>query len=508
MATLKRDQYQLFGDSYSILGGSIEIAGTLWIAQTFTPSVSANLNKVTVLLRKSNNPTDLTCAIYAVDGSNKPTGAALASQTIAKASISTDFQLLVFTFSSPASLTIGTMYAVVLKTAGGDDLYATYRWYGITRDNLANGKAWYSTNSGSTWSDGSTNYDFSIVTEMSTAVATPGLDQFSAGGLLGSGDDQVTVTTEYRLQTFTPSVTATMPSIVLGIARRGTQSGSTPGITVAVYAVDGSNNPTGSAISSIESINDTAIPTVANYLTVTFATAPSLTSGVTYAIVITFPGINGTSQGYYVRRVGSVSVYSGGEQKQSTNSGSTWATMTGSRDMLFGTFMLEPTTTTQTVNSDATIKITSTKTINSDAFCGQETVRAVNSNSEVVIVTERTVSSNAFCGEITSQTINSSAGIGATEIKAIQSDAFCGELTSQYATADAHIQITDNKQLLSDAHMLAAISKYLAANSTVIGIISQTISARANISIERSATVTSDATIMIQQPVLKFYVVT
>lgn len=92
------------------------------VGQTFKPSLSGDLSKITFWFEKSTG--DFTCEIFAVDASHFPTGAALATQTVLNASLpsggAADWDL---EFDTPATLEAGTEYAFVLTTATNTAYY-------------------------------------------------------------------------------------------------------------------------------------------------------------------------------------------------------------------------------------------------------------------------------------------------------------------------------------------------------------------------------------------------
>jgi hypothetical protein len=99
---------------------------------------------------------DLYCKIYAVDGSGKPTGAALATSSNAldtSTLIYESFDQFSFNFTG-VSLTIGNSYAVVFDFAAvtfGSGA-AVFSLFGTTIGEYANGTCWVSLDGGSSWS--------------------------------------------------------------------------------------------------------------------------------------------------------------------------------------------------------------------------------------------------------------------------------------------------------------------------------------------------------------------
>lgn len=85
------------------------------VGQTFTPSVSGTLTKISIWLYKTGTVSNVSCYVYAVDGSKHPTGSPLATEVLTHANMisSSDGVETFIEFSSPASLTAGTEYAIV-----------------------------------------------------------------------------------------------------------------------------------------------------------------------------------------------------------------------------------------------------------------------------------------------------------------------------------------------------------------------------------------------------------
>jgi len=511
MPTLKNDQQQI----YCLFNANplTYISGNNWLAQIFTPSVSGNLNKITISVDKIGTPGgDAVVQIRTTSGGT-PTGTVLASQAIIQSSVP-DRGKLVFTFNSPPALTNGTKYAIVFYNddgLGGSPSTTNYYRPGWTSSGLdfyGSGTTSYtSTDGGSTWSAYSSQ-DMAFVTEMDTAPVSPGLDQFSFCKDTG---EFVTSNTTYVAQTFTPSVSAKLKQLKLHVQRIDGQT--TGNVTVHIQGVDGSNKPNGSDLAS-QTIPDTSLPSTGNYpYTFTFSSPPTLTLGTMYAIVVKFPNAANPTARY------SLNVFPAtdadfyatlGREWKSTDSGSTWGNGTygANSDIGFCTFMEEPVTTTKTINSAATIQITINRLLQSDAFCGQETLKTIDSDGKVIIVSTKTIQSDAFCGQESNQTIQSDVSIGTTETKTIQSDAFCGQETIQTIDADGHIKTTSSKTLSSDASVFITTIQTVNALCHILAYISRNISAASAISLAHEETIDSLAVVIVNEPILKLYVVT
>lgn len=483
MATLTRDQLQLKGIYNSFSFFLQDISGNTQLAQTFIPSVTGNLNKVSIVARKTGTPSgDLVIEIRTTSGGS-PTATVLATQNVTVGSV-VDKGITTFTFSSPPALTSGTKYAICVHNAdglGGSPSATNYYSLlvsGSGEDYYGSGiNLYYSSDGGSSWNAQDVT-DFAFATEMSVATAGPGLDQFS---FVSSNGEFITSNTTEIAQTFVPSVNGNLNKIKLHINRIDGQTGGN--VTFEIKAVDGSNKPTGSALAT-QNVTDSSIPSAASNsaLTVTFGTAPTLVSGTTYAIVVSFPNANGSARyNLFVLAGTDANMYTSGRQWKSTDTGSTWGdgVFGANSDMGFATFMDEIATATQTISSNATVQTTSTQTIFSDAFAGQVSTQTVNSNATVGGTSTQTINSGGFVGSTTTQTVNSAATIQAT--------------VTQTVNTDAKVQATSTQNINSNANVLTTTSQYIAANAAI--------------SIPITQTILSGAIIIVNEPVLKLFIV-
>ncbi len=144
-----------------------------WTGQTFIPAVTATLVKVEVQLFCSGctgTTPNLTLSVRATSA-GLPTGADLATATIPGFSSPTGVHYTA-TFGSPATLTSGTQYALILRpntapSAGG------YFWIRSSPSTYANGQRVLSSDSGTTWSADSTR-DFNFKVFLQTGFASSG----------------------------------------------------------------------------------------------------------------------------------------------------------------------------------------------------------------------------------------------------------------------------------------------------------------------------------------------
>jgi hypothetical protein len=144
-----------------------------WTGQTFIPAVTGTLVKADVQLFCSGctgTTPNLTLSVRNTSG-GLPTGADLATATIPGFSNGAGVYYTA-TFGSPASLTSGTQYALVLRPVAAPSL-GGYFWIRSSPSTYANGSRVTSTDSGGTWATDTTR-DFNFRAYMQTGYAASG----------------------------------------------------------------------------------------------------------------------------------------------------------------------------------------------------------------------------------------------------------------------------------------------------------------------------------------------
>jgi len=145
-------------------GGDHDIYGVNLGSQTFTMSTYEDtITRVELLLEEFGNPSgDFRMRIFAVDGSSKPTGSALATETTPATGIGvTVYRWTNFTLSSPLTVTPGTEYAIVVDVVLGDA--SNYvGWVHGNGNTYSDGQAWTSVDSGTTWSSFANDFCFRV----------------------------------------------------------------------------------------------------------------------------------------------------------------------------------------------------------------------------------------------------------------------------------------------------------------------------------------------------------
>ena len=139
--------YQYFettlGDLYQTL------VGTGWGAQTFSPSTSHDIGKVSLYIYKLGTPSAITVSIRDTT-TGAPSGVDKAVGTIAVGDIGTSAAWVDCTFVAPYALVASRQYAIVLRCTGSSGTHQIY-WSYLTTGGYTGGNKDFSVNSGSTW---------------------------------------------------------------------------------------------------------------------------------------------------------------------------------------------------------------------------------------------------------------------------------------------------------------------------------------------------------------------
>lgn len=137
----------------TVLDQSFE-AGTTWFAipsagfaQVVTPGITGSLTSVEVALAKSGSPSEgVSVRITGVSG-GVPTGPDLASTSIPDADIPFTTTWIPVTFTTPASITAGVQFAIIVSTLNTNN---DYKWEYNPTTPYAGGQAFWDPGSG--WS--------------------------------------------------------------------------------------------------------------------------------------------------------------------------------------------------------------------------------------------------------------------------------------------------------------------------------------------------------------------
>ena len=148
MATL----YDHF-DGDTNAGNLIFDAANDWGGQSFTTNVAFSITRVDVYISKGagDNVGNIVVGIYATDDDGHPTGAALATGTIADADIPTVSDWVTCDFGSAANLSDTTKYCIVIhgpSCDGANICYWNYDDDGVGASAFADGDVEWSTTGG------------------------------------------------------------------------------------------------------------------------------------------------------------------------------------------------------------------------------------------------------------------------------------------------------------------------------------------------------------------------
>ncbi|MFQ5762615.1 MAG: choice-of-anchor R domain-containing protein [Candidatus Bathyarchaeia archaeon] len=129
-----------------------DIKDEKWTAQNFVAGLTGTLTKVALYLKKDENPGVLTIEIRDCAGADDPPGSiVLASMTTSDVTSETG-QEYKFTFTSPASVTAGTYYSIVLHEPEGVGDQGKYEWAEYKPSDIyLEGHAWKSKDNGGSW---------------------------------------------------------------------------------------------------------------------------------------------------------------------------------------------------------------------------------------------------------------------------------------------------------------------------------------------------------------------
>ncbi len=150
-ATLLYERYQTGEDA------ALNVYGSNWEAQTFTPAATHDATRINLKLARYGSPGTVTVGIRATSG-GLPSGADLVSTIFDGNALATSapWKLIVITAQS---LLAGTKYGIVVRATGGDvNNYLVWR-ADVTSPTYTGGARCYSSDIGVTWAE-DTSKDF------------------------------------------------------------------------------------------------------------------------------------------------------------------------------------------------------------------------------------------------------------------------------------------------------------------------------------------------------------
>ncbi|CAN5488712.1 hypothetical protein BH10ACT7_BH10ACT7_29710 [soil metagenome] len=297
-----------------------DISAAIWRVQPFTVA-GTTLPELKVWSYKQGTPAGpLEIRVYALDGSNRPTGLALSTSVLTPSEVSTTPGWITVE-PGLTNLTPGGKYGIVLasqKSAAGGGSNA-YGW-GYSDANLYPSHAQsYTTNGGASWTT-EANRSLKFITYTASVV--------DRDGSAGSFTDWASIgASQQRMQTFTTSST-TLTGIDVWTKRPASNAGD---FVVSVYAADSSDNPTGSALWT-SNLYPYLVSASYGWLRV-YPNLTGLTPGGKYALVLSSP----TGSGHYGWAFNDSNPFATGMQKYSVDGGATWVAET-SRDLKIITY--------------------------------------------------------------------------------------------------------------------------------------------------------------------------
>jgi hypothetical protein len=164
----------------SVTNSGFGFNSTTWFGQTFTAGVSGQLTRADVDLFCSactGTTPNITVSIRNATAGDLPTGADLATATIPGFS-SGSGGFFTANFASPATLTAGTKYAIVVRAVSNPSA-GTYAYVISSMSPYVGGRRSASANSGGTWAVGNPSTDIGFKTYMKSGFALSG-NQISA----------------------------------------------------------------------------------------------------------------------------------------------------------------------------------------------------------------------------------------------------------------------------------------------------------------------------------------
>jgi hypothetical protein len=148
-ATCVYERYQTGDDA------SLSVYEANWEAQTFTPGIAHNINRVHIKVRRDGSPGTVTVSIRPTTA-NLPSGADLTNGTLNANVLPTDKDIWVIVSLASYALSAGTRYAIVVRAPDGDaSNYLAWR-ADVTSPTYANGARCYSANNGASWAEDAT----------------------------------------------------------------------------------------------------------------------------------------------------------------------------------------------------------------------------------------------------------------------------------------------------------------------------------------------------------------
>lgn len=354
---------------YKYLTIGLGVWDTQWLAQVFSPSETAQYDKVYLHVALHGDtsiplPSPVTIGIYNVDGSDKPDfSSPIATITEDGTTLPKNtYPILpecpigkIYEFTSTFTLTAGVKYAIIqssLQDGAGEQHVLFLRWTNAgsytypAYDSNDGGASWNVSENQSTWFgvlkansmckihelnvERTAQSSVIVKSNAFTTISTDSIDQSN-----DITDSQAGLSIGWWWgQTFTAGKTGALSRIALWLWKTSAIEPNAP-FYCSIFNVSGDGKPTGSALTT-EAINHSALPTsdpgARNY-TVLFSTPITLVTGTKYACVLWT--LNTAGVAIYIK-YNTVSVYSGGSVVRSRDQGAKWYVL--APDFSFATY--------------------------------------------------------------------------------------------------------------------------------------------------------------------------
>lgn len=132
------------------------------VAQSFIPSITGTINKLSFYIKKVNNPGNRTVRIVA-DNNNQPSTNSLKTGTLSASLVTTSYGWVDVTLDDPQSVTAGTRYWILIDASNNASNY--WKWAIDTGDGYASGTGKYSSDWNAhdpVWSNAGGDFNFKV----------------------------------------------------------------------------------------------------------------------------------------------------------------------------------------------------------------------------------------------------------------------------------------------------------------------------------------------------------
>ena len=416
-------------------------------AQSFTPSITAILNSVDLVIAKFGNASsDLFVSLETVVA-GLPDGIPIVSVSFSPAALpfagSSGVTKTSVTFSPKPIVTAGTEYAITFKSVtpiSSTNYYVFYRVFnGIPPDGLMTGGKYFSKNEPNPFV-AQIFIDGSIAIRLETDV-NPFIDQFQMGRprvQSAVADLNTAAGLDEIGQTFIAKEDGAL--LEVWFVAKQIDFGLLGDLDIEIQETT-NDVPNGIVIGST-TVFKSVIPVFATeVLKIPIPQAPLLTKGIKYAMIFKSTPHDASNRYEFenIRSVTETKFADGTAVK--TEDGINWFKVTGSFvDLCFATLMGVVTTVDQSITSDATITSTQTRLITSDAFAGEITTQIIFAEGVIEIEREETILTDTFVGETTIQTINANAEVNLISDQDIVSDAIIFIINEEIINSNGFIK--------------------------------------------------------------------